>query len=134
MDQNQLADVTSQVPPLTPEDAAAGREIIDQVFSIDLDQALSEIEAIYHTKFPQFPEAQRAALEPLMQALWSQFKALELLGNQENLPKASQDFQTAARIFDQLGFHDLRDLSIGMSVYAAAVVMLQQLNVGQALE
>lgn len=129
METNENSVVKNAPAALTPANLALAHQIIDQVFAVELDDALPTLEK----QFSELDDAQRAALEPLMQALWNHFKAVEMLRGADFAP-ASDGFHEAAKTFGALGFDNLRDLAVGMGAYAAAVVMLRQLNVGQALE
>jgi tetratricopeptide (TPR) repeat protein len=133
VDPNETKKEGQSLVVLTPASAEEAGRIIDGVFAVEPDQSLLQIEGFFQNSLPQMPPERRSELQPLLEALWSYFKGIELL-RQGNFSETSGNFQEASKVFDHLGFYDLRDLSVGMGAYVTAVVMLQQLNVGQAME
>jgi hypothetical protein len=133
MDQNAKENVAPALVAPAPTSAELAKQLVDEVFAVELDESLLQLEEISNKAFPQLPAPQQTELQPLLEALWRFFKGVELL-RQGDFTQTADHFQESAKTFDQFGFNDLRDLSVGMGAYATAVVMLRQLNVGQALE
>lgn len=120
---------------ITPADPlAAGAQIVDAVFDVELEEAIPLIEQMMATRAAQPPVPAEAELKRLLEALWNFFKAIDLVRATGDFTVAGEHLEAAVKEFDDLGHVYLRDLSVGMRAYYAAVVELRRLNIGASLD
>jgi hypothetical protein len=79
---------------------------------------------------PEGPVRQSALTT--LKSLWSLLKGTELVRTQADFVEASRLFVMAVNGFSETKLYQLRDLSVGLGVYVAAVVQMQRKNIGQA--
>ena len=126
--QNKNKKVISQLPILSSEEKVLIEQIIDEIFRppLEIEKVLSLIEHYIKT-------LDQKAVQSVLKIFGSFFKAIELF-QKGDLIEARNLFQLAVNGFNQIGYQELRDLSIGFSIYTEAIIQLQQLNINWALQ
>ena len=126
--QNKNKKVISQLPILSSEEKVLIEQIIDEIFRppLEIEKVLSLIEHYIKT-------LDQKAVQSVLKIFGSFFKAIELF-QKGNLIEARNLFQLAVNGFNQIRYQELRDLSIGFSIYTEAIIQFQQSNINQALQ
>jgi len=110
--------------------------MVEKVFDADLppDQALSMVAHYLDHLDPGKAGIAYPVLRTLLESMGAYFQALTSITTGGSFGEARDLLQQAAEGFDQVGYQDLRDLSVGFGIYCAAVVELKNLNLGHGLE
>jgi len=134
MVQDESREESERLTPLPPEEKTLIEQTIDSVFEADIDEALPLLESRMQALDPQAAGTATEIFQIILQSMWNFFQAMTRIRTQANFVEARDLFESAEDGFSQVGHDELRDLSIGLGVYAEAVVNLQEGNIGQALE
>jgi hypothetical protein len=134
MTENSDKEETRQLPVLSAQGEALVTQIIDDVFRIDLKEAVHVVEDKLKRLSRQEVGEAFDCLQVALQSLWRFFEALMLVRGQADWAKAHELLLSAAKGFDSIGRAELRDLSIGMGTYSEAIIELQKFNISQALD
>ncbi len=135
MAHNGDVDEVQSLAVLPPDSRTLVVEAIDEIFEIDEPTAaLSLVDAKMRQLDPQKAGVAYETMHIALQAMGSFFQAIRSVQNEGDFAKAHDQLKVAVEGFDQIGHEELRDLSVGLGAYTLAVIELQQLNVGRALE
>lgn len=119
---------------ITPETRELIQQKIDKIFDADSDDALPLAENLLQTLDRNKTGKAFEVLQSTLQAAWNFFYAITLIKKENNFIEANKLFQFAADGFDQIGNELLKDLSVGMNTYTAAIIEMGNLNVSRSLE
>lgn len=129
MTQDNDGEQTSHFLSISTEEETLVEEAIDEAFD-DVEKALPVIERRLQLSAEDSFPALRTGLE----SLWNFFEAIRLIREKGDFAGALDLLPLSAEGFDRVEQRELRDLSVGMGVYARSVVELHALNIGKALE
>lgn len=122
---------SSRSLPMSPEERESLDGIVDEVFELEIEDALSSVSQ----KMRTLDRSQRgSALELLLQALWCYFEAIRLIRADSDFAGACLAMQEAAQGFAQVEQHELLAVSRGLVSYSKALAHLQKSNIGEAQE
>lgn len=107
--------------------------MVDQAFE-DILNAKPVVEGKLRQLGPETDADPHPVLRSALQSLWKFLEAVTIVRSAGDLNQASELFQASAEGFGTVGFDELRDLCVGMGVYTIAVVQLQAMNIGQAMD
>ena len=120
-----------------PVESPRGKDLLiktsEQVFNAEEDKELALIEdkikALDAGALGNDFEPQKIVLE----SLWNFFDAMGLMKSRGDYMNARKKLECAVQGFNRIGQTELRDLSIGIGIYAEAVTEVQNQNIGRAL-
>jgi hypothetical protein len=104
---------------------------VDTIFDADLDITLPMIEEMIEKLNPQEAGISYEPLKIALESLWEYFEGIRLIRTEGNFIEANERFSSAKIGFDEINYFELRDLSIAMEYYVAAVISIHSLNFGQ---
>jgi hypothetical protein len=122
-------------PLLSPDQHALLAQTIDKIFDTgvaDADGALVIVQQNLDGLDPRIAAA--GTIQVVLESAGRYFQALIKITREASFGEARDLLQQAAAGFSSTGFEELRDISIGIGAYAAAVVEAQILNTARALE
>jgi hypothetical protein len=136
MSDNQTQVIVPKLASLPPEVRSSVDQMVDSVFDADLppEQALSIVAQYLDDLDAEKSGTAYPTLRTHLESIGAYFQALTTITAGGNFGEARDLLQQAAGGFDQVGYEILRDLSVGVGAYCAAVVELKNLNLGRALE
>jgi hypothetical protein len=135
MPQNESGEEVLGLPqPTNGAGKTLMAQTIDKFFAVGVDDALPLIEDAIQALDRQTAGAEFETTQITLRALWNYFEAIRVIKTKGDFVAARKSLQSAKSGFDQMGLDELRDLSIGMGVYAEAVTELQKLNISRALD
>ena len=134
MNNNEKEKKNQHLQEISADEEAMIFKTIDTVFDADLDAGLLIIEDRLESLDPAEVGTEYETMKTTLESLWNYFEAIRLIRTETNFIGAYERFESAAEGFDLVGIQELRDLSLGMSGYVAAIIALQSMNVGQVSE
>ncbi len=136
MSDNQIQAIVPKLASLPSEVRSSAGQMVDNIFDAEMppDQTLSIVAHHLDDLDPKKTGAAYPTLRTLLESVGAYFQALTTITSGGNFGEARELMQQAAEGFDQVGDEVLRDLSVGVGAYCAAVVELKNLNLGHGLE
>jgi hypothetical protein len=136
MSDNQTQAIVPKLASLPSDVRSSAGQMVDEVFDAEVppEQALSIVARYLDDLDPKKAGTAYPTLRTLLESVGGYFQALTTITSGGNFGEAHELLQQAAGGFDQVGDEVLRDLTVGVGIYCAAVVEIKNLNLGHGLE